>query len=178
MQRRALLLSLSLACFAPGCGDEQCGPGDATGPIVGTAGDAEVRYGELTASANNDCSVAGGPVSLTLEGRQEGTGRLLVLCLPRPDELGGEVALGDPDLAQLVDVFADDGDCLLSLDRSRDPSGTVSFAGVCDDGLDPAGFSIEFSATVPVTRTCPDAEPEAATMTLSGIAPVAAATPR
>lgn len=167
LRHAALPVVLVAAC---GGGDEDCGPGEVTGQLVGTVDGTELRYGEVTASPNNDCSVAGAPVSLTLEARQEGTGRLLVFCLPRPDQLEGSIDLGD-DRLQLIDLFADADDCLLSLDRGRAATGQLGFAGVCANGTDPAGFALSIDASIPVVRSCPEGDDELV-VDFTGEAPV------
>lgn len=180
----ALLAALALA----GCGgdddddgDETCGPGAAVDAVdVATTTGEPVVFGEFHSSANNDCTAPGaGPTSLTIQGTQVDPldpSRFLVLCLPSPDLIDDQpVSIADDSLVQLIDLVAMPADlCRVELDRDRAPSGTVSFGGYCDDGGDPAGYSLSFDVQVPVLRTCGDAEPEAIEAALDGAAPVIA----
>ena len=156
----ALLVSASVSA---GCGDDAvCGPDDVAAEELGsyTLEDELVQWQDFRSSPNNDCGEAGGPISLTLEANQAAEPeRSLVLCLPRPDKLSGKtVDVNDTDLLRIIDVFAtverDAASCLASLDRSRAMTGSVGFYGVCEAGLDPAGYSLEFAMTLPVALTC------------------------
>jgi hypothetical protein len=171
-----------------GCGGEDavCGPGEAPAAAVTAAiSDVVITYGAFTSSPNNDCPPAeGGPTSLTIEGTQ--TGLLpgerfsLVLCLPRPDELGdAPVSLGDDRLVQLIDVNARLADeCRLRLDYMTPPSGTITFSGYCDGGSDARGYALTFDGSAAGVRICPDGAggftEEPVTVTLSGSAAVEA----
>ena len=163
-----------LALVAAGCGnDPVCGPGDvsARGLIVET-GLGPLTYGDGTSSPNNDCPVDGAPTSLTIEIVQVDPPtveeRALVLCLPRPDQIGSEpIDLADDSRIQVIDIFADEADCLISIDRSRPVSGTATFTGFCDDGTAPDGYALGLSGTIPATRTCRGGD-EAIELTLSG----------
>jgi len=177
--RNRRFLSLLPALILAACNgtDRECGPGEAAGTLVGSSSSDAVEWSDVRASPNNDCSTADGPVSLTLEATQTGGDKLVVLCLPRPDQLNGEVTLPDDTAAQVIAVIADAGDCLLSLDRGRAISGTVSFSGVCDDGVHDAGFAMDMDATFPVIVACPgeaDAEDE---IGVSGVVSVRADVP-
>lgn len=175
-----------------GCGgdDAVCGPADAppAGATVAIEGDpGGIAYGAFTSSPNNDCPPpGGGPTSLTIEGTQTdlapGERFSMVLCLPRPDEIGSApVSLDDDQLVQLIDVNARlDGDCTLRLDASTPPSGTITFSGYCDDGNDGSGYALIFDGSAAGTRTCPDgaggSTDEPATITLTGSVAVEAIT--
>jgi hypothetical protein len=178
---RLIILTALLAATLPACG-EPCGPGDA--PASGVTGSAEgetVAYGQFTTSPNNDCSVAGHPTSLTLDGIQTDPAASpplhLTFCLPRPDQIDGEVALDDLERIEVIDLFAEMGDCFLALDRTVAPTGTITFDGYCADGTDPAGYAIRFDGTVGGTLSCPDGDGGAdrsVTVTLGGEAAVTA----
>jgi hypothetical protein len=174
MIARAAAVALLGVVAAVGCGDDTvCGPGEAaTDGLVVTGGEAALTFGEATSSPNNDCPVEGAPTSLTVEIRQldpaPSAARFLVLCLPRPDQIGSDPIDITDDRIQVIDVFADDGDCLISLDRTRELAGTLSFTGFCDDGVAPAGYALGFAATVPATRACPGAPAEPIELELGG----------
>jgi hypothetical protein len=192
--RIAWALAVACALGNAGCGgdDAVCGPADAplagaTIAVEGAAGDATVAYGDFTSSPNNDCPPPeGGPTSLTIEGTQAdlapGERFSMVLCLPRPDEIGSApVALDDDRLVQLVDVNARlDGGCTLRLDASTAPGGTLTFAGYCGDGNADSGYALTFDGSAAGTRTCPDgaggSTEEPATITLTGSVAVEAIT--
>ena len=135
---------------------------------------AGITYGAGTTSPNNDCSVDEAPTSLTIDIVQvaplTAERRALILCVPRPDRLDTELALTDDSVTtgvQVIDIFADDDDCLISIDRTRAISGTATFAGACSDGTDPAGYALNLSGEIPATATCPT-ETNAITLTVSG----------
>ena len=58
-------------------------------------------------------------------------------------------------LGETDDVFGEVDGCLISIDRARAVSGTATFAGYCDEGLNPAGYSLTLSGALPVTKSCP-----------------------
>lgn len=185
-RRRATILAAGLLLAAlPGCGsDAECGPGDAPAAgVTATIGTETAMYGSFTSSANNDCPPSpDAPISLTLDGSQVATtGGFLTFCLPRPTELGDSpVSLDDNAHFQVIDVRGElAGDCRVIQDENGTPSGTVEFLGYCDGGLDPAGYAIAFSGTVPGVRQCPDGNggmtEESVAITLSGQASVEAA---
>ena len=181
----ALALLAALASSACGGDDDDgpstCGPGDVTDAVEVTPATGEpATFGEFHSSANNDCTAPGdGPTSLTIQGTQidpADPARFLVLCLPSPDLIGeAPISIADDSLVQLIDLVAMPADgCRVALDRDRAPSGTVSFGGYCDDGIDPAGYSLTFDVQVPVLRTCGEDEPEAIEAALEGAAAVIA----
>lgn len=159
---------------APGCGEDPiCGPGEEPADgVVATVEGATVLYGNFASSPNNDCTPTGRePTSLTLDGRQVDPAPAIpygiTFCLPRPDVIGSEpITVDDPDTLQVIDVFAEleDG-CLVLLDRTRASTGTATFEGYCAEGLDPGGYALSFTATIPVTRMC---DGRAEVMELSG----------
>jgi hypothetical protein len=160
------LSSISLVLLATGCPSEQeCGTGGApaTG-IVASGADFTMTFGNITASENNDCPIAGTPegvISLTLQGVQtDGTG-IFTMCFQRPDRLNGANALG-PDIpgedvpARLVDVSGEASDCTFELADpiASPPTGTATGSGACANGTDPAGFALVLDGNVTFTRTC------------------------
>ncbi len=156
--RPALLLVL--LALPAACGDDTpCGPGDApdNGLVADLGGGDQLTFGSFTSSANNDCSVAGSPTSLTVNGVQMGQPSFHVtFCLPRPDQIGGAaIELTDDSRVQVININADlGGGCLLTMDPAGSPSGTITFVGYCSDGSDPAGYAIQLAGTVPGFRTC------------------------
>jgi hypothetical protein len=156
-----LALASVVTLAAAGCGDDDCGPGDvpAIGLFVDT-GASQLSYGDGTSSPNNDCPTAGSPTSLTVDVFQVDPApaqeRSLVLCLPRPEALGdAPVDIADDTQVLVIDVFADEDDCLISIDRSRQVSGTATFTGFCENGTDPAGYALGIDAEIPAIRSCP-----------------------
>ncbi|HUH01721.1 MAG TPA: hypothetical protein VML75_06975 [Kofleriaceae bacterium] len=174
MRIEPLLLLVTLLVLAPGCnGDAVCGPG--TAPADGLSADigtAEVTFGGFTSSVNNDCTPPeGGPTSITVDGTQVGQPAFhITFCLPRPAQLGADpVAVTDVQRLEVIDINARlDENCLLILDRTRAGTGTVTFAGYCGDGLDPAGYAMEFDAVVPGTRICTGNQQEPVDIALTG----------
>lgn len=164
----------AILVLAAACGDDAvCGPGEA--PAVGLSidtGDSVLTYGNGTSSPNNDCPTDGSPTSLTVDVFQVTPAptqdRALVLCLPRPDAIAdAALDIADDTLVQVIDVFADEDDCLISIDRARAVSGTARFTGFCENGTDPAGYALEIDAVIPATRTCAGSD-EAIDLTVSG----------
>lgn len=178
-----LIAGVVAALGASGCSGDDCGPGDAPADgVTLTSGAASQTFGGFHSSANNDCPPPGGsgPTSLTVEGHQVDpavSNRFLTLCLPRPDQIGGDpVALDDDSLVQVIDVMAQDSDgCRYDLDRTGElGSATVALSGFCKDGTDAAGYALSLSGTLPMTRTCGSAGAEPVTMTLAGTVAVTA----
>jgi hypothetical protein len=179
------VVALAVAALAAAaCSDDAtCGPGaiGATGLTL-TIGAETVTYGGFTASANNDCTIAGsGVISVSVHGAQVGGSAALTLCLPRPDLLGAEAA---PLAASRVPPLADDrvqvidasaalaAGCTAAIDPTLAPAGTARFDGYCADGADPAGYALSLTGTVPVRVTCPGGT-TAMTATLGGAVAVA-----
>ena len=145
---------------ALGCGaDDDCGPGQipAAG-VTALIGDQTATYGSFTSSPNNDCSRAGHPTSLTLDGIQSDPPSTfhITFCLPQPDEIGPElVPLDDPELIEVITVSADfGGGCAITLDSSVAATGSMELIGYFADGLAAEGYAIRLSGTVGGTRTC------------------------
>lgn len=150
------------ALGAPGCGDDDCGPGgaSATGLTVSSA-EVALAYGGLSALAGNDCpdpDAPAGVVSLSIEGRTADDTGLVTLCIPRPDRLmeAGRtlgLPLSTADV-QIFDLTGATAGCTYALDTTRPPLGTATGTGVCSNGTDPAGFAIEIDGNVSLRRTC------------------------
>lgn len=174
------LLALCAAAAAACGDDESCGPGGEEAPGLTVE---SITFGEMSASANNDCPPTAGehPTSITIQGTQvdpAAAGQFLVLCLPRPDLIDDQpVAFSDADRIELVDLFGrDDSGCELRFDRSAQPgSGTATFSGFCENGTDSAGFAISLTGVLPFTRTCDGDDPTPFTAALGGRAAVTAA---
>lgn len=173
------VVAAALVALAAGaCSDDAvCGPGaaPADGMIVSIGTDA-VTYGGFTASANNDCTIAGsGVISVSVHGTQVGGGAALTLCLPRPDLLGPEAAPLAPsrvpplatDRVQVIDASATFASgCTAALDPTLTPVGAATFAGYCADGADPAGYALTINGSLPLRVTCPSGTtPMSATIT-------------
>ncbi len=160
------LILITAAAAANACGGDVCGPGDA--PVNGLAVSSSdlqtsggITYGDATTSPNNDCSIDSAPTSLTIDIRQVDPitvdRRALILCVPRPDRLDTELALtSDRETTgvQVIDIFADDGSCLIGIDRTRAPTGTARFDGACEDGTDSAGYALTLTGEIPATQDC------------------------
>jgi len=176
----ALATAVAPASLLAGCGDDDCGPAGA--PISGLTAssvDGTLSYGNLTWLLGNDCPAPDAPegvVSMSIEGTQtSGTGRFTI-CIPRPDlldasprTLGTITSTAD---VRIVDLGGDDDGCSYVFDATRPPTGTVVALGVCGDGLDPAGFALDFDGAVSLRRTCNGTE-ETVAVTLTGRVAVA-----
>lgn len=178
IMRTALVASLAALAGAAGCGDDAaCGPADTPADaITMTVDGVELGYGAFTSSPNNDCPDPDGPTSLTLAGEQiepEQTGFALTFCLPRPDRITADPIPIDDDRVEVVDVSGQIDGCQIARDSGEAATGTITFIGYCADGLEPAGYAIELSATFPGTRTCAGVD-EPVDLVLSGSASVMA----
>lgn len=154
---RSTISAVAVACaLLAGCADDgNCGPGDA--PADGmtlTVGSDTVQFERWTSSPNNDCSEAGHPTSLTVDGIQAGGSFHVTFCLPRPDELGGSVDLSDSNLVQVINVAAEINGCTAVKDAMATPTGTAMFTGYCGDGTDKSGYALELDGSVAGTQTC------------------------
>ncbi|MBK9032364.1 MAG: hypothetical protein IPL61_13810 [Myxococcales bacterium] len=180
---RAVAAAL-IVLAAGACSDDAvCGPGaaPADGMIV-SIGTEAVTYGGFTASANNDCTIAGsGVISVSVHGTQVDGGSALTLCLPRPDLLGPSSSQLAPsrvpplatDRVQVIDASATfAGGCTATLDPTLTPIGEATFAGYCADGADPAGYAMTINGQLPLRVTCP-AGTTAMTATITGTVAVA-----
>ena len=158
---RSLFLCLT-SVAALGCSDDSCGPGDApkVGLVAGSI-DVTLTFGNMTSRAGNDCpdpSAPAGVVAVSIEGSQEGGTGLVTLCVPRPDRLmEGNRTLGttisSADI-RIIDLHGSAGSCTYALDSTRPPTGTGGGSGVCNNGIDKAGFAIELDGAISLRRTC------------------------
>jgi hypothetical protein len=185
MTRAALLILLLAGCADCGGGGEPCGAGDAgaTGLTV-TVDAVTLEFGNFTSSANNDCSVAGSPTSVTIDGEQTDPAQpsfFLTLCLPRPDQISGDlvplvpsaIPPGDDDRVQVINVNGNlGGGCLVTLDSAGTFDATAEFGGFCGDGVDPAGYAMALAGTLPGTRICPGPVQDDVAIELGGVVAV------
>lgn len=144
-----------------GSGAETCGPAGAPESVAASGGGLTLTYGQFTGRPNNDCPASGAPtglVSLTITGMQTdaGGGGFATLCVGRPDQLASQsLGLGfDAAAVHVVDFSATTSGCTFKIDRSQTPTGTASASGLCDSGMNPAGFALELDAALTLTRTC------------------------
>jgi hypothetical protein len=158
MHRLLFLSTISLAALAalPACSDDACGPGDApdTGLIVGDQ-DQKLTFGNLSSSANNDCPDSAAPagvVSLTVNGSQTDGQGLLTLCIPRPDQLPGGVPLGTG--VRIIDMNGMFNGCTYTIEQTRPISGTALGHGVCNNGMNGAGYSLVFDGHLSLKKDC------------------------
>jgi hypothetical protein len=159
----ALVLALGSAAGCGGGGGDSCGPGGAPDSgLVASGGGLALTYGQLRGSPNRDCPSAGAPsgvISLSIDGKQTDAGAsgLITLCIGRPDLLASQpLALGAEPATDVhvVDLNGSANGCMLAVDRSQPPGGTVSSTGLCGNGSDAAGFALVLDATLALTRTC------------------------
>jgi hypothetical protein len=182
ISRFAVAVAVAVAALgaAVGCNGGECGPGEAPPDgVTVTVGAESVSFGGFSTSPNNDCPRQGHPTSVTITGSQvqpqPAIAAFLTFCVATPDRIGsGPIELAGEDTVEVVDVQGDLDGCRLRRDRTRSLTGTIRFAGYCDDGLDPAGYAIELAAEVPGIRSCPDGDDEEVTIELTGQAAVAA----
>jgi len=176
---------LAAGAAASGCSDNSCGPGGAPDSgLIASSDMVTLTYGQLAGSLNNDCPAAGAPsgvVSMTIIGHQadsmlsNSTG-LLTLCVARPDLLAKQaqvlgVTAGAP--VQVVDLRGDANSCSFVLDKTQPATGSATASGLCGNGSDAAGFAIELSGSLMLTRTC-GSTTDAVQVTLHGRVAVAA----
>jgi hypothetical protein len=159
--RSATSLALALA-LAPGCSDDDCGPGSAPAAGLVASGSAvTLTYGNLRSTVGNDCPSAGAPegvISLTIESTQTDGSGLFTLCIGRPDQLAERAQSLGCDLpgvaARIIDFTGTAGGCTLALDDEAPVTGDATSAGMCGNGDDPAGFALTVTGTATLTRTC------------------------
>lgn len=144
------------ALVATGCDDDKtCGPGDAPfyGLVASGAG-VEITYGSLRSGRNHDCTPTDAPegvISLTLEGTQMNAARVIAFCVPRPDLLDEGVVMGDG--FRIPTLYGEAGGCTFEL-QGAVPTGTARATGICEDGVDPAGYALTLDGSVELERTC------------------------
>ena len=157
---RLLYLSAisSLVSVVAACSDNaSCGQSGSNFGLTVSSDRVSLIYGGFASGANNDCPDASAPagvVSLTVTGTQsDSLGGLITLCIPRPDQLATEGALGTA--VKIIDLTGTDTSaCTYTYDSFRPPTGTVKGVGVCSNGTDPAGYSLVFDGFVGLKRTC------------------------
>lgn len=154
-------ISLLVAAGAPGCSDDTCGPGGASGAGLIAAGTGvTVAYGQLAGSPNRDCPDPAAPdsvISLSIHGLQTDGAGLITLCIGRPDLLEKQaLSFGAEPGAQvhIVDLNGTANGCMVTIDRTTPPSGTATTSGMCDNGSNSAGFALTLDASLTFTRTC------------------------
>ena len=178
-----MAFALASASCVGGCGDDDCGPGSAPDSgLVATGGGVTLTYGAMTAGANNDCPFRspqeGDVISVTVGGEQvDDPTKFFTICVERPDQLSGGLALGveqPPDHApvHLIDISGAANGCTFKIDRTVPATGKASASGVCGNGDDPAGFALVFDGGVNLQRTC-GATVDSVAFTLSGTIAVA-----
>jgi len=143
---------------AAACSDNaSCGQSGSNFGLTVSSDQVSLIYGGFASGANNDCPDASAPagvVSLTVTGTQsDSLGGLITLCIPRPDQLATEGALGTA--VKIIDLTGTDTSaCTYTYDSFRPPTGTVKGVGVCSNGTDPAGYGLVFDGFVGLKRTC------------------------
>jgi hypothetical protein len=194
MLRSSSLSSTSLLVLLAGCpsGDDPpfCGTVGGDETIEVASDERSVRFGLVTAGANNDCPAPAPPdglISVTVFAEQvEPAGAaVLTFCLPRPDLLEGDEGgvtvpllpdtqpAGEGDRVHLIDVQAAHPDgCRWEGAVGAVPSGTVTFRGLCGDAVDEGAWDLTIDAEVDVTETC-EGEPDVdVAVTIEGTATV------
>jgi hypothetical protein len=167
---------LCLSIISAGCSDgsPSCGPHGAGDSIAVTAGGATLTFGMLVDSANADCGVTNGIVSITISGSQTDQSMagptFITMCVPRPDHLGAGLTLNTD--FNLQDVTGSSGSCTYAIDHTAQPTGTAKSAGLCDNGKSGAGFALTIDAQFMEQRTC-GAVVDSVPATLSGTVAVA-----
>ncbi|MSP16010.1 MAG: hypothetical protein EXR73_05260 [Myxococcales bacterium] len=145
---RVSVLALALAA----CGDEVCGAAVDAGAVAAlvTVDGLPLRFGEFRSLLAGDC----GRASISVGGRQEGSGYPLTLCVIDPASAGSApVPLDDAARIDLVDLSAHVAGCDYQLDFDATPEGTVAFDGLCADGAGP-GFNLTLAGRVAGIRRC------------------------
>jgi len=161
MWRLLFLSTTSLALAVAACSDDgggSCGPKSAPefGLVATNGSDVALTYGGLSSSPNHDCFDPNSPMgveALTVTGPRSGGDGLITFCIPRPDllattpgRLGFEV--------QLVDLSSTVNSCMLMLNSTAVPSGTVTVDGMCDNGQNKAGYAITVTGNAVLSRDC------------------------
>lgn len=169
---RLLFLSSISGLVATGCGDD-CGPGDAPAfGLLASSADVTLNYGNFTSGANNDCRDSTVPdiISLTLEGTQQDSTSIIVLCIPRPDQL----AVMDQPIGsglRIIDVNGELEGCTYKYDSTRVATGMVHAKGLCDNGTNDAGYALGITGNMSLVRTC-GATVDTVAVELSGLVAV------
>lgn len=160
--RSLCLSSISLVALAgcPSDGDS-CGPDDDVAQTISAASSAvSLTYGNLSSLAGNDCpdpDAPSGVVSLSIESTLVGGTGFMTFCIPRPDLLAKGRLLGGNMAGvemRLIDFSANADGCTYARDPAKPPTGGATASGICKNGTDEAGFSLDFQGTINVKRTC------------------------
>lgn len=155
----ALVLLAGLA----GCSDDHsCGTSGAPAAgLVASADSLTLTFGGLTALAGNDCPAPDAPdgvVSLSLEGTQTDGSGLITLCIPRPDLLAdGARSLGTATSnaeIRVIDLGGSANNCTYAVNSAQPATGSGGGTGVCENGVDPAGFALTLDGALQLRRTC------------------------
>jgi hypothetical protein len=154
---RLLCLSITSLALVSGCGDDCGAMGALEFGLVASSDQVDLMYGDLVASANNDCPAADAPsgvISLTITGAQMGdTSQLITLCVPRPDLLATQaLALGSD--VKIIDLSGKDATCSYTFDATLPPSGTAAGQHECNNGTNKAGFALLVNGALSLRRTC------------------------
>jgi hypothetical protein len=131
-------------------------------PAVGimlTGGNEPFTFGNFTWGRNNDCTIPGGPISITILGDMttpNDARYAVALCLPRPDLVvaGTPIALSDASMIQQASFGARDSTnaCTYGIDLAHTPTATVQFDGFCT--AHGASFVMTLAGDVPAVKTC------------------------
>jgi hypothetical protein len=175
--RSPILLIISGALLGcPNNSSETCGPGSNAGSdVVATGSGIDASYSALTSHENHDCvapNTPAGVVALTIDGVAVGGDGLFTLCIPRPDLLATQpMGLASTSSTgsdvQVIDMTGSaGGGCTFALDQTAAVSGTISAAGLCDEGS--AGYSLSINAGVTVDVSCGSGSATSVSVTASG----------
>jgi hypothetical protein len=149
----------------------------ASGPITLAGGNETYTFGNVTWGRNNDCTLPGGPISITILGdltTPSDANYALALCLPRPDLVTGTpLSISDMGMVQQFNFGARDSNnaCQYSPSPTGTPTATVQFAGFCT--AKGASFVMTLAGDVPAVRNCGGTMTNI-TMTFSGSTTVTA----
>jgi hypothetical protein len=152
-----------LSLFAlSACSDTYCGIGTtSTLGLRASSSGAILSFGNFTGGANNDCFTPDAPpgvVSLTMSGQQLNGVGLLTLCVERPDLLATRSQNLGPNVSgtpvHLVDLNGSLGTCTFALDAARPIGGVIRASGLCNDGTNPAGFSVTVDGFATLMDSC------------------------
>lgn len=152
---RALCVA-ALAAVSMNCGGDDCGPHGASAVGLFVQNDAvKLTFGGLEASPNHDCPDDSAPnvESLTIQGVQTDGSGAVTFCIPRPDKLTSDEALGDDipnsTIVHIVDLRGIGSDsCPYTIDQSAPPTGSMKADGICDNGANNAGFALSVDGDV------------------------------
>jgi hypothetical protein len=173
-----VLLAGLAACSSPAPADD-AGPtcpnvidaAASSAPIALAGGNETYTFGNFVWGRNNDCTIPGGPISITILGAlttPNDSSYALALCLPRPDLVTSTpLSLSDTGMVQQFNFGARDSNnaCQYSPNLAISPTATVQFAGFCT--VKGASFVMTLSGDVAAVKNCGGTKTDI-TMTLSG----------